>query len=124
MFTALTACLKTTHACRVALAFIALAGMLVPATAARANWLYTPLGGASLAKDFVSKHYANTYTYNLSAHCRAQGMPTRPGYKYHRLVCDWYDGSDNTTGRVLIVGSDSAPGAYYGTVIRGAHQAS
>ena len=104
-----------------ALVVAALTLAVLPIATASANYLYTPYGGARLAMDFVSKHYANTYVSDLSADCYAQGMATLPGYKYHRLVCYWYDSSDGTSGTVLIIGSNVGPGAYYGRVLRGAH---
>jgi hypothetical protein len=95
------------------------AALMIPATAAQAEWHFTKRGAEKVAKDFVAKEYANTYTYNLTSLCRPQGRPYNPRYKYHRWVCAWYDSSDGTSGKVLIVGSNS-PGAYYGKVLRGA----
>jgi hypothetical protein len=101
----------------VALAAIA----LVPVATAHANYYYTRYGAEKIAMDFVSKHYANTYVRDLGAGCRPQGQGYDPSYKYHRWVCKWRDYSDGTSGTVLIVGSNSGPGAYYGRVLRGAH---
>ena len=67
----------------------------------------------------MSKQYADTYTYNLETACLPQGRPYNPRYKYHRWKCWWHDSSDGTSGKMLIIGSDS-PGAYYGKVLRGA----
>lgn len=99
----------------------ALAVTLAWAATASANWYYTPAGAARIAKDYVSRTYSDTYFSDLSARCRAQGMRTRPGFKYHRLVCAWYDNSDGTSGTVLIIGSSTGPGAYYGRVLVGPH---
>jgi hypothetical protein len=120
MFTALIARLKTVGPRRPWLAVVALAAALVPATAAHAEYFFASDGIQRVAKDYVSKHYANTYVSNLSTACRPQGEPYNPNYKYHRWVCGWYDRSDGTGGVVLIVGSSGA-GAYYGKVLRGAH---
>jgi hypothetical protein len=94
--------------------------VLLPVTAARAEWFYTKGGAEIMAKDFVSKHYANTYHENLLASCRPQGRrASDPSYKYHRWVCSWVDSSDHTAGAVLIVGSDFRS-TYYGKVLVGA----
>jgi hypothetical protein len=94
--------------------------VLLPVTAAHAEWFYTKQGAEIMAKDFVSTHYANTYRENLLAACRPQGRrASDPSYKYHRWVCTWVDRSDRTAGRVLIVGSDFR-GTYYGKVLVGA----
>jgi hypothetical protein len=92
---------------------------VLPIAAAHAEWYFTKTGAQRVAKDFVSKHYANTAAENLTAACRPQGRPFDPRYKFHRWVCGWYDSSDNTAGTVLIVGSDNI-GAYYGRVLAGA----
>jgi hypothetical protein len=104
-----------------ALGLIAITVTLTWAATASANWYYTPAGGARLAKDYVSRTYENTYYSDLSASCHAQGMKTRPGYKYHRLICNWYDHSDGTSGTVGIIGSQTGPGAYYGREIVAPH---
>jgi hypothetical protein len=94
--------------------------VLLPVAAAHAEWFYTKQGAEVMAKDYVSKHYANTYTENLLASCRPQGRRAGdPSYKYHRWVCTWVDRSDHTAGRVLIVGSDFRS-TYYGRVLLGA----
>jgi hypothetical protein len=93
----------------------------LPVAAAEANHYYTESGAERIAKDFVSKHYADTYVGDLDATCRPQGRRYDPDYKYHRWVCRWHDYSDGTSGSVLIVGSDAGPGAYYGRVLHGAH---
>jgi hypothetical protein len=94
--------------------------VLLPVTAAHAEWFYTSQGAEIMAKDFVSKHYANTYKENLLASCRPQGRrASDPRYKYHRWVCTWVDRSDHTAGRVLIVGSNYRS-TYYGKVLVGA----
>ncbi len=105
----------------IALMLGALTLSLAWAATASANWHYTPAGAARIAKDYVSKTYSDTYVSDLSARCRAQGMKTKPGYKYHRLVCHWHDHSDGTSGTVLIIGSSSGPGAYYGRVLVAPH---
>jgi hypothetical protein len=97
--------------------------VLVPASAAHAEWHFTKSGAQRIAKVYVSKHYAHTYAENLTTYCRPQGRRYNPRYKYHRWVCGWYDSSDNTSGAVLIVGSDIT-GRYYGRVVSGARAAS
>jgi hypothetical protein len=94
-------------------------GMAVPGVA-QAEWYFTKSGAQRIAKDYVSKHYADTYRSDLTTACRVQGGGYDPSYKYHRWVCGWYDRSDDTMGAVLIVGS-SGRGAYYGRVLVGAH---
>ena len=96
--------------------------VLVPAGAAHAEWHFTKSGAERVAKDWVSKHYADTYAGNLTTACRPQGLQYDSRFKYHRWVCGWYDRSDQTQGTVLIVGSDRA-GAYYAKVLRGARYA-
>jgi hypothetical protein len=93
--------------------------VLVPVGTAHAEWHLTRSGAQRVAKDFVSKHYANTYFGDLTTVCRPQGQGYDRRFKYHRWVCGWYDSSDNTSGAVVIIGSDRA-GAYYGKVVRGA----
>jgi hypothetical protein len=103
-----------------ALVIVSLA-VLVPVGTAHAEWHFTRSGAQRIAKDFVSKEYANTYVENLTTACRPQGYHYDSRFKYHRWVCGWYDSSDSTTGTVLIVGSDRA-GAYYGKVLHGARR--
>ena len=106
---------------RIALGATALAMVTLPAGVAQAEWYFSKSGAQRVAKDYVSKHYADTYRSDLTTWCRPQGrQASDPRYKYHRWVCAWADSSDHTKGVVLIVGSDS-PGAYYGKVLRGAH---
>jgi hypothetical protein len=94
--------------------------VLIPATAAHASYHMTKRGAEQAAKNYVAHHYANTYEQNLIASCRPQGYSASdPRYIYHRWVCTWVDRSDNTTGQVLIAGSD-VPGSYYGRVVHGA----
>jgi hypothetical protein len=102
---------------------IATVAALVPATAAHAEWHLTKGGAEKVTKYFVASHYANMSVANLGTACRPQGRRYNPAFKYHRWVCAWYDGSDNTTGTVLIVGSAGA-GRYYGKVLAGARNAS
>ena len=114
-----------THSARRIVALVvaaaAVVAMLASPGLAEANWHYTKSGAEELARDFVSKRYANTSAGNLSASCRPQGQRHHnPRYKYHRWICVWYDHSDNTYGRVMITGSNAGPGAYYGKVLNGA----
>jgi hypothetical protein len=103
------------------LAATTLALTVVPTGLAQANWYYTKAGAERLAKDFVSKHYADTYKSDLTTYCtRPGGVPASPDYKYHRLDCAWADASDGTSGVVRIIGSSRGLGAYYGVVLRGA----
>ena len=94
--------------------------VLVPATAAHAEWYFTKSGAQRVARDYVSTHYADTYYSDITAVCRPQGDRYNASYKYHRWVCGWVDSSDDTSGAVLIVGSSST-GAYWGKVLIGAH---
>ena len=95
--------------------------LAVPLTGvAHAEWYFTRQGAQKVASDYVSKIYEDTYVQDLTTACRPQNRRYDPRYKYHRWVCGWYDKSDDTSGVVLIIGSDS-PGAYYGRVLRRAH---
>ena len=94
-------------------------GIAVPSVA-DADWYMSRRQAEWFAKDYVSRHYADTYASDLTTVCRAQGGGYDPRYAYHRQVCAWYDESDATKGAVLIVGSRT-PGAYYGRVLVGAH---
>jgi hypothetical protein len=101
-------------------ATVALAS-IVPAGVAHAEWFYTKSGAEKMAKDFVSKHYADTYASDLTTYCRPQGQRRAdPNYKYHRWICGWYDSADETAGVVKIIGSRDRSG-YYGSVVVGAH---
>jgi len=93
--------------------------MLTSTGVAHAEWFFTKAGAQRVAKDYVSKHYANTYASDLTTACRPQGHGYDPRYKYHRWVCGWYDDSDDTSGVVLIVGS-TGTGSYYGKVLSAA----
>jgi hypothetical protein len=94
--------------------------LLVPVTAAHAEWYFTQSGAQRIARDYVSRHYADTYYSDITAVCRPQGDRYDPTYKYHRWVCGWYDSSDGTKGAVLVAGS-SGSGSYFAKVLRGAH---
>ena len=119
----LTALARPARDARLVLALVVLAlAVLIPAGAAHAEWHVTKTGAQRIAKDYVSKHYSDTYASNLTTACRPQGYHYDSRFKYHRWVCGWYDRSDRTSGTVLIVGSDR-PGAYYGKVLRGARYA-
>ncbi len=116
----LTALARPARDLKLVLALVVLAlAVLIPAGAAHAEWHVTKSGAQRVAKDYVSKHYSDTYASNLTTACRPQGYHYDSRFKYHRWVCGWYDRSDRTSGTVLIVGSDR-PGAYYGKVLRGA----
>jgi hypothetical protein len=105
------------------IATAAIAGAsFVPATAAHAEWHFTKEGAEKLTRQYVAKHYANTYYEDLGASCDPQGERYDPRFKYHRWKCTWYDGSDDTWGEVLIVGSRPA-GRYYAKVLHGARRA-
>jgi hypothetical protein len=104
---------------RAAIALGAVAAVLIPVTAAHADWYMTKRGAERATKDYVSDYYANTYAQDLTASCRPSGQRYDARYVYHRWVCGWYDRSDDTSGTVLIVGSRT-PGAYYGKVLHGA----
>lgn len=104
---------------RVVLALTAVAAALTPLAAAHAEWYISRDGAQRMAKDYVSKHYADTYTYNLTTVCKPQGRPYDPRYTFHRWKCVWYDRSDRTAGIVVIIGS-ARTGGYYGYVLRGA----
>jgi hypothetical protein len=97
--------------------------VLVPASAAHADWHLSKAGAQRIAKRYVAQHYADTYSGDLTTYCRPQGRRYDPRYVYHRWVCGWYDSSDDTSGAVLIVGSDIR-GSYYGRVLSGARAAS
>jgi hypothetical protein len=98
---------------------IGAAALATVPSAAHAEWYFTKRGAQKVARDYVADYYSNTYYEDLVASCRPQGESRPdPRYKYHRWVCVWYDTSDDTSGRVLVVGSDSA-GAYYGRVLNG-----
>jgi hypothetical protein len=108
---------------RQALAYAAVALVLVlvlvPAAAQAQYYLGTHQANA-MAADFVASHYANTYVKDLSTSCRPQNARRAvAGFIYHRWTCRWWDSSDGTSGRVLILGSRGA-GNYYGTVLNGA----
>jgi len=105
---------------RFAIVAAVLAAVLVPATAAHAQWYMSKRAAERDARHYVSHYYADTYAANLATRCRPSGQHYDRRYDYHRWVCDWYDSSDDTSGTVLIVGSDRSPGAYYGKVIHGA----
>jgi hypothetical protein len=104
---------------RLAICAAVLAAVLVPVTAAHADWYMSKRGAERVARHFVSNHYANTYASDLTTRCRPSGQRYDPRYVYHRWVCGWYDSSDGTSGTVLIVGSRGS-GAYYGKVLHGA----
>jgi hypothetical protein len=110
------------RALKLMLPLIVALGVLVPASTAHAEWHFTKSGAQRIAKDYVSRHYADTYVENLTTFCRPQGRRYNPRYKYHRWVCGWYDAGDKTSGAVLIIGSDIT-GSYYGRVLTGAHRA-
>jgi len=93
--------------------------MLGSASSAEANWWYTKSGAQRLARDYVSRHYANTYYNDLTARCHVQGGGYDRNYKYHTWICVWYDSSDDTYGEVKIKGSDAGPGAYHGSIVVG-----
>jgi hypothetical protein len=104
------------------LAPLALAlALLVPAGAAHADYYLSDGQANAMAADFVASHYANTYTEDLTTTCRGQGhrFSAPAGYGFHRQVCRWFDSSDQTSGRVLIIGSRGS-GNYYGVVLNGA----
>jgi hypothetical protein len=104
---------------KVMILLVVVGAMLAPAQA-HAEWFFTKSGAQRVAADYVSSHYADTYSSDLSTACRPQGhRQADPRYKYHRWVCGWYDDSDGTSGQVLIIGSSSR-GSYYGQVMRGA----
>jgi hypothetical protein len=97
---------------------------IVPAGVAHAEWFYTKSGAEIMSKDYVSKHYADTYESDLTTACRPQGRRRAdPAYKYHRWICGWYDSDDKMAGSVLIVGSRDRSG-YYGSIVRGSHRVS
>jgi hypothetical protein len=103
----------------IVLSAMALALAIVPG-AAQANYFLSPSAANALAADYVSQHYADTYTADITTHCRPQYQRYAvPGYDYHRWTCKWSDSSDGTAGRVLIVGSRGS-GRYYGQVLNGA----
>ena len=111
----------TTRA-RLAIAATAGALAIVPASVAHADWYLTKARAQSHAKHFVSTHYADTFASDLTTYCRPQGRSrANSRYVYHRWVCGWVDSSDDTSGVVRIIGSSTSRGAYYGTVIVGAH---
>jgi hypothetical protein len=115
------AALRVTRAWhRIAGCAVALAAVLIPVTAAHADWYMTKRGAQRAARHFVSNYYANTYASDLRTSCRPSGRRYDPRYVYHRWVCRWSDESDGTSGTVLIVGSRGS-GAYYGKVLHGAH---
>jgi hypothetical protein len=94
--------------------------LLVPATAAHAEWYLSRNDAQAMARDYVSKHYADTYASDLTTYCRPQGRSYDPRYRYHRWTCGWYDRDDATKGAVSITGS-SGSGYYFGRVLIGAH---
>jgi hypothetical protein len=102
------------------LAAAALAFSVLPVAAAHASYYLDTSSANALAADFVAQHYADTYVADLTTQCRPQYHRfAAPGYVYHRWTCKWWDSSDGTSGRVLIVGSRGA-GRYYGAVLNGA----
>lgn len=99
-----------------AVTLLVMAGVASPASA---NYHYSKPGAQRLAKDFVGKRYSGVNRFEVSAFCRPQGAAAADSrFKYHRWVCGWAQGG--VCGVVRIVGSSSAPGAYYGKVLRGA----
>jgi hypothetical protein len=111
------------HVVKLLVALTVALAVLIPATAAHADWHLSKAGAQRIAKRYVSQHYADTLAQNLTTYCRPQGRRYDRRYVYHRWVCGWYDASDNTSGAVLIVGSDIG-GSYYGRVLSGARAAS
>ena len=104
---------------RAALVGATLTAALVPSTSANADYFYSRSEAQRLTKYWASNHYTNTYTWNLTTACRPQSRPYDPAYEYHRWVCYWEDDSDDTVGKVLIIGSRGS-GDYYYKVLRGA----
>jgi hypothetical protein len=91
--------------------------LLASAGSAQANYHYTKQGAEKIARDYVFKKYTVEYG-NLSTYCRPQGARKADArYKYHRWVCGWYDAASGYGGTVLIVGSDSFSGSYYGQIL-------
>ena len=103
-------------------ALAALAFSVLPIAAAHASYYLDASAANRLAADYVARHYANTYAADLITECRPQYRHSvTPGYVYHRWACEWWDTSDRTSGRVLIVGSRGTD-RYYGAVINGARR--
>jgi hypothetical protein len=106
---------------RILLGATAAALVVVPAGIAHADWYLTKSGAERAARQYVSTHYADTYASDLTTDCRPQGHSrANSRYVYHRWVCGWYDESDETVGTVLIIGSRTGRGDFYGQVITGA----
>jgi hypothetical protein len=111
------------HVVKLLVALTVALAVLIPASAAHADWHLSKAGAQRIAKNYVSTHYADTFASDLTTSCRPQGRKYNPRYVYHRWVCGWYDASDDTSGAVLIVGSDIS-GRFYGRVLSGARAAS
>src|SRR5690348_7038299 len=82
---------------RVALGAATLAAVMVPATAAHAEYYLSKTQAQHYAKDFASKHYGRS-SGDLVTVCRTQFTGYNPNYVYHRWVCAWGDVTDGTTG--------------------------
>ncbi|HEY4278969.1 MAG TPA: hypothetical protein VGM91_12145 [Conexibacter sp.] len=104
---------------RLALVAVTLVAATVPVSAAHADYHLSKPEAERLARDYVARHYANTYRSDLVSLCRPQGMRYDSRYVYHRWKCGWYDRRDHTSGAVIIAGSRT-PGLYYGRVLHGA----
>jgi hypothetical protein len=101
---------------KIAATVATIAGLLVIAPVAQANYYISRGQAESFARNEVHNRYE--VEGRTGVYCRPQGRraPER-GYIYHRWTCTWVD--DVSWGQFLIAGNSRGPNWYHVMLLRG-----